>query len=258
MKLSIVTITYNNFLELKTTLETISGIPNTESVIINGGRCQETASFLKDHQELVGLSEADEGISDAFNKGIGLTTGDAICFLNSGDKLTDRTYYDFAIDQFSKNPDIDFIYADIIFNHRDHGELLVKPNRSLGKTPFPHPSLIVRKKVFDDVGGFDKNLKIAMDFDFMCKMINKNYKGLYYDKGPVVFMDGNGASSSNGLKGINERLLVLKRYGLLDFHSSFYLKKLKLKMKIRIILQKISLLESYDKLKKYFFTPKSE
>ncbi|MDO9183788.1 MAG: glycosyltransferase, partial [Bacteriovorax sp.] len=78
MKLSIVTITYNNFLELKTTLDTISGILNTESVIINGGKCQDTLAFLKEHDELVSRSEPDEGISDAFNKGLKLATGDFI------------------------------------------------------------------------------------------------------------------------------------------------------------------------------------
>lgn len=258
MKLSIVTITYNNFLELKSTLETIAGIPNTESVIINGGKCQETAAFLNEHNEFISVSESDEGISDAFNKGIKLSTGDFITFLNSGDKLIDRPYYDFANSYFASNPNIDYIYADIIFNHRDHGELLVKPNNFLGKTPFPHPSLIVRKRVFDKIGGFDKNLNVAMDYDFMCNMIKNKYSGHYYSDSPVVYMDGNGASSSNGLKGINERLLVLKRYDLLDIQAALYLKKLKLKIEARNVLERLNLLEAYDKIKKSLIKPKSE
>jgi hypothetical protein len=236
----------------------VDGIHHTESVIVNGGKCLETATFLKQHPEFVSLTESDEGISDAFNKGINLSTGDFITFLNSGDKLIDRAYYDFANNYFTQNPNVDFIYADIIFNHRDHGELLVKPNTFIGKTPFPHPSLIVRKRVFDKIGGFDKKLKVAMDFDFMCNMIKNKFTGYYYSNTPVVYMDGNGASSSNGLKGINERLLVLKRYGLLDFHSAAYLRKLKLKTEARNILQRLNLLEAYDKIKKSLIKPKSE
>lgn len=258
MKLSIITITYNNFLELKSTLESVAGIQNTESVIINGGKCQETLSFLKSHPELISLSEPDEGISDAFNKGIKLSTGDFVTFLNSGDKLIDKSYYDYSNAYFTNNPDIDYIYASIIFNHTDHGELIVQPNTMLGKTPFPHPSLIVRRSVIVKVGGFDKNLKVAMDFDFMCKIIKGKFKGHYYEQRPVVFMDGTGASSSNGLKGIKERLLVLKKYDLLDFESSLYLKKLKLKTEARNTLQKLKLLNFYDYLKKMVIKPRSE
>lgn len=257
MKLSIVTITYNNFLELKTTLETISGIQNTESVIINGGECQETLSYLNQHQKYTRSSEPDEGISDAFNKGIKLSTGDSITFLNSGDKLIDSYYYDFANNYFLENPQVDYIYADIIFNHQDHGELLVKPNTSISKTPFPHPSLIVRKIVFEKIGGFDKTLKIAMDFDFMHRLIKGKFIGYYYQF-PVVLMDGSGASSTHGFKAIDERLLVLERYALLSFNSKLYLKKLRFKMKTRNVLQKLNLLKTYDQLKKLFFKPKSE
>lgn len=257
MKLSIVTITYNNFLELKTTLETISGIQNTESVIINGGECQETLEYLNQHQEYLKISERDEGISDAFNKGIKLSTGDFITFLNSGDKLIDSSYYNFANNYFLKNPQVDYIYADIIFDHQDHGELIVKPNTSISKTPFPHPSLIVRKSVFEKIGGFDKNLKIAMDFDFMCNLVKGKFIGYYYQS-PVVLMDGTGTSSIHGFKAIDERLLILERHALLDFNSKFYLKKLRFKMNIRNMLQKLNLLKTYDRLKKLFFKPKSE
>jgi glycosyltransferase involved in cell wall biosynthesis len=258
-KLSIITITFNNFQELKTTLNSTIGIQNIESVVINGGICQETKDFLNAHPEYNSVSESDEGISDAFNKGIKLSTGDAIAFLNSGDKLIDISYYDFANEYFLKHPDIDYIYADIIFNHNEHGELLVKPHpNDRAKTPFPHPSLIVRKSVFLKIGGFDKNLKVAMDFDFMCKMIKGNYKGYYYTKAPVVWMDGNGASSSDGQKGINERLLVLNRYNLLDFNSKIYLNTLTFKIKARKLFESFHLLNSYDHFKKIFFKPKSE
>ena len=108
------TITFNNFSELVSTLESINGLSRHESIVINGGTCQQTLDYLK-RRSSFSLTEKDEGISDAFNKGIIHSHGEAILFLNSGDRLIDHEYINWADEQFSLNPKLDYTYSDIIF-----------------------------------------------------------------------------------------------------------------------------------------------
>lgn len=89
--ISIVTVTYNNFNEL---IETLNSIPESdivESVVINGGDCKKTKDFLENYPGK-SISEKDDGIADAFNKSIKLSSGDYIMFLNSGDILLSADY----------------------------------------------------------------------------------------------------------------------------------------------------------------------
>ena len=94
--LSIVTITFNNYEELLNTVASVSDLENCEHIIINGGKCQKTLAFLKSYCG-VSVSEPDQGISDAFNKGIKLCQGGAVMLLNSGDILLDQTYPEKAL-----------------------------------------------------------------------------------------------------------------------------------------------------------------
>jgi len=246
--LSVVTLTFNNYHELIKTINSLRGIDSVESIIINGGSCIETKEFLEKNNQHINISESDYGISDAFNKGVKLSSGMFVTFLNSGDILIDREYYQFAIKYLSDNPKIDYIYADIELNHKYMGKQIVRPSGKNGKTPFPHPSLIVKRSIFNKVGSFDLTLKIAMDYDFMCRLIKERYKGYYYKKA-VVLMDGKGISSNDGTEGVNERISILRRHGMYNFSSYFYLEKLKFKILIRKVLNKLGILDFYDRIK---------
>lgn len=204
--ISIVTITFNNHDELMNTIDSIQGVSEIESVVINGGSSTETVKFLQSYSGK-SISEKDRGISDAFNKGLRNSGGDAILFLNSGDTLIDKTYIEEA-NKLLKNPEIDFIYADIIFEDPSIGDILLKSNRKLPNMPFNHPTLIVRKEVFEKAGEFDLNFKIAMDLDFVYRMLKVTHKGHYIPRA-VVKMDGRGVSSSQHLKVLKERKAVI-------------------------------------------------
>ena len=86
--------------------------------------------------------------------------------VSSGDILIDREYYQFAINYLSNSSHIKYIYADIELNHKYMGKQIVRPSCKSGKTPFPHPSLIVKKSIFNKIGSFDLTLKIAMDWKY--------------------------------------------------------------------------------------------
>ena len=156
--LSIVTITFNNFEDLLHTVESVQDLEHCEQIIINGGNCLKTLAYLKNFSG-ISVSEPDQGISDAFNKGIKFSTGDAIIMLNSGDILLDRTYPSRACQILDQDSEIDFVHSDLIFEDRLIGPYVMRPLRTknilypnIGRgMPYRHQSMVVRKEVFDRV-----------------------------------------------------------------------------------------------------------
>ena len=204
--LSIITITLNNFEELLSTVESVRDLNGCEHIIINGGECPQTLEFLQGYNGK-SVSEPDQGISDAFNKGIRLSSGDAIIMLNSGDILLDRTYPARASQILDQDPQIDFVHADLIFEDTLIGSYIMRPLRTknilspnIGRgMPYRHQSTVVRKEVYGRVGFFNLNY-ICSDFDWVCRWelgLKKSYGKAYYSQGdPVITMDGGGISST--------------------------------------------------------------
>ena len=219
--LSIITITLNNFEELLRTVESVQDLNGCEHIIINGGECPQTLEFLQGYNGK-SVSEPDQGISDAFNKGIRLSSGDAIIMLNSGDILLDRTYPARASQILDKDPQIDFVHADLIFEDRLIGPYIMRPLRTknvlspnIGRgMPYRHQSMVVRKEVYDRVGFFNLNY-ICSDFDWVCRWelgLKKSYGKAYYSQGdPVIIMDGGGISSTQERKIILEAIKIIRQ-----------------------------------------------
>ena len=219
--LSIITITLNNFEELLRTVESVRNLNGCEHIIINGGECPQTLEFLQGYNGK-SVSEPDQGISDAFNKGIRLSSGDAIIMLNSGDNLLDRTYPTRASQILDQDPQIDFVHADLIFEDKLIGSYIMRPLRTknvlspnIGRgMPYRHQSMIVRKKVYDRVGFFNLDY-ICSDFDWVCRWelgLNKSNGHAYYSQGdPVIIMDGGGISSTQERKIILEAIKIIRQ-----------------------------------------------
>jgi len=211
--ISIVTITYNNYDELIKTLSSIPESPLIESVVVNGGDCEKTQKYLETYSGK-SVSEKDDGIADAFNKGINISTGKYIMFLNSGDILLEKFYPEKAIKILNNNNEYDFTHSNLIFVDENNNELFVRPQmKSLGRgMPYLHPTMIVKKEVFTKTGLFDKNIKVAMDFDWVVKLVKNNCKGFYLNEGAVVKMDGKGKSVVEESKAIKECLTILRAH----------------------------------------------
>jgi glycosyltransferase involved in cell wall biosynthesis len=222
MVLSIITITYNNFSELKKTLDSIPNYDFLESVVINGGDCQQTKEFLKSYRGK-SISEEDRGISDAFNKGIRLSTGDLIMFLNSGDMLIEPSYLKSASDFLLENKNIDFVHSNLILADAHELDLHMRPTFSnLGRgMPYLHPTMITKKTVFDKVGLFNSKYKIAMDFDLIVRMKKANLNGHYEKSGFPVRMEGTGKSIANETAALWECFSILKENNALSIKNIF-------------------------------------
>ena len=228
--ISIITITYNDYDGLKRTLSSIPEYDFIESVVINGGSNKATIDFLSSHKGKV-INEKDEGIADAFNKGIINSSGDAIMFLNSGDELLEPGYLKEAHEILDKNNEVDFVHSNLIFIDSVGTELYMKPPLcNLGRgLPYLHPTMIFRKSVFDQIGLFSKEYKIAMDFDFIVRLEQRGYKGFYLNDKAVVKMEGTGRSVEQEFDAIKECYKSLKQNDFLNLKNSFW-------MMVRVVL----------------------
>jgi glycosyltransferase involved in cell wall biosynthesis len=216
--ISVVTITFNNFSELTATVDSLRGCP-VEHVIINGGGCDKTRSFLDSFQG-ISLSEPDHGISDAFNKGIHKCTGKGIMFLNSGDRLNDPAYLEWADQALNE---VDFVYSDIEFEDEIAGKITIRPSgKPLGRgMPFPHQTMIVRRDLFAELGGFKLDYKRAMCFEFACRLIRAGKRSRYYN-GSTVLQDGTGVSVRQEAQTLLESKDAMISHGLYGLQNRYY------------------------------------
>lgn len=219
--ISIITITYNDYDGLKKTLSSIPDFNFIESIVINGGSDKSTLEFLSSYKGKV-INEKDEGIADAFNKGVSNSSGSAIMFLNSGDELIESEYLNECEAILIKNNEVDFIHSNLIFVDSIGTELYMRPPLcNLGRgLPYLHPTMIVRKSVFNQIGSFNKDYKIAMDFDFIVRLEKKGCKGFYINDKAVVKMEGTGRSVEQEFDGIKECYKSLRQNNYLNFKNS--------------------------------------
>ena len=218
--ISVITITYNNSEELVRTIKSLQKGSLIESVIINGGSCERTREFLKSYQGVV-INEKDQGIADAFNKGIKNSSGKYLTFLNSGDELIDKTYLKKAREFLDINPGFSFVHSNLILIDESGEKLYMRPPmKNVGRgMPFLHPTMIVRREVFDKAGLFRTDLKIAMDYDLIVRMKKAGLKGFYFNEVFPVMMDGTGKSVKQESAALKECFMVLKQNEYLNFEN---------------------------------------
>jgi hypothetical protein len=134
-------------------------------------------------------------------------------FLNSGDILIDPSYPAEAYSVLAKNKDIHFVHSNILFLDILGAELFMKPPFcNLGRgLPYLHPTMIIRKSVFDEIGLFNTDYKIAIDFDFIVRLVKMEYEGFYREGKAVVKMEGSGKSTKEEQAAIKECYVSLRK-----------------------------------------------
>jgi glycosyltransferase involved in cell wall biosynthesis len=208
MKISIITPTYNSASTLARTIDSVlmQNYPDLEYIIIDAVSTDNTKEIVAGYAGKLNIkfiSEPDNGIYDAMNKGVKLATGDIIGILNSDD------FYDNSdvlnnISEVFKAEKIDAVYGDIKY----FGTNVDKVTRywqagEYTETKFnngwmiPHPALFVRKTVYDKCGLFNTDLKLAADYEFILRLL-KIYKiKIEYISETFVRMYNGGASGGN-------------------------------------------------------------
>jgi len=255
--ISIITVTYNNFVELRKTLNSLKNLDGIEKIVVNGGNCEKTKKLLSEFQG-ISISEPDKGISDAFNKGVLASNGKNVMFLNSGDLLLSSNYLKEAEKIINFNPEISFVHSDLIYSDRISGDLRLTALQPflfrtppLGRgMPYHHQSMVVRKEVFQITGLFNLNYRISMDFDWVCRLHNNKIKGYYWNEEPVVRMDGGGISALKEHLVIWESLRALKNNNLLNLKNFYGITVRTLFFLARRILESLGMTYILVKLKK--------
>ena len=210
MKISIITATFNSGKFIESCIKSIlkQNYKKFEIIIIDGLSTDSTIKKIKKlldkHNNIKFFSEKDLGIYHALNKGIEKANGDIIGFVHSDDLLYNKNVLSNIIDVF-KNSNIDGVYGDLQYVEKQNTNKVIrywkskdfKPNLiNKGWTP-PHPTLYLRKKVYEKHGLFDLNYKISSDYDFMTKIFMDNTFNFKYIPEVITKMRVGGISNKN-------------------------------------------------------------
>lgn len=202
MKISVITVSYNSEKTIKHTIESIKrqNYNSIEYIIIDGKSTDSTLNIINQYKEIKLVSEPDCGIYDAMNKGVSLSTGDLICFLNSDDIYADSNVLSEVIHIFKKNS-VDFVFGDIAFIAADGGVIRrwvadKSCEDVLSGNQIPHPAFFVKGELLRSLEPpFDSKYRIAADLKQQLILINcQKSKGFYFPK-TLVYMRVGGKST---------------------------------------------------------------
>ena len=185
MKISVITVCFNSATTIVDTLRSVAQqtYPNVEHVISDGGSRDKTVELANSLIRSGGIvrSESDKGIYDAMNKGLRLATGDIIGFLNADDVYADNDLLRRVVEMMEQTS-LDALFGDVEFfkseapekAHRRYRSNRFRPDR-IGWGWMPaHPTLFLRRRVFDEFGCFRENYKIAGDFELIARIFKSN------------------------------------------------------------------------------------
>lgn len=191
MKVSIITITYNSE---STLIETIDSVLNQtykdiEYIIVDGASTDDTVSIVHSYKDRIStfISEKDNGLYHALNKGISLATGDIVGILHSDDFYTNHHIIENVVNTF-KSTHADAVYADLFYVdkhdtnkiHRKWKSGNYKHGMFLQGWMPPHPTFFVKKSVYEKYGSFNLDLVSAADYELMLRFIHKHQIKMAY------------------------------------------------------------------------------
>ena len=192
MKISIITVVYNNE---KTILDSINSVrnqtyKNIEHIFIDGGSLDNTLKIIHENtsSNSIIISEKDDGLYDAMNKGIKMANGDIIGILNSDDVYDNFNVIEHIANHFISDSKLKILYGDLVYVKADDIDMQIRywESKNITANYFengyvpPHPTLFMTKDVYNSVGLFDLSFKLAADYEFILRLFKKHsFKSLY-------------------------------------------------------------------------------
>ena len=216
-KISVITICFNNLSELIETMRSVDyqTIKPFQHFIVDGSTHSDIRDYLAqniqpDYRQWI--SEPDNGIADAFNKGILACSGDIVNMLNSGDYYVASNVIECVQNVFQEDERLMWIYGKTFLmkgNQRVLVGKLFNPKKLYrGMRCISHQTLFVNKKLHDRYGLYDQTLKIAMDYDFVCRIAFEKHK--FIEIPMVEFIPG--GVSNNYFEALKEAKIVYEKY----------------------------------------------
>jgi len=248
--LSIVTVCYNEEDDIEKTCRSIQSqvFKNFEWIVIDGGSTDKTLCILNKYKDNITkiISEKDDGVYDAMNKGISFAKGEYVLFLNGGDYLVDYLSLQFVFDNNICTGDV--LYGDVLYLYRDgHKEKSNFPNKIkrnyFAKNCIGHQASFINKKLFYRFGFYNKDLKIVGDWE----------KWIVFKKNKVSFVkipnivavqkryDGLSTAKNERIWNLHQKetMSVLKKYYPFYFFKIF-ISKLLIKLANNVLSTKIA------------------
>jgi glycosyltransferase involved in cell wall biosynthesis len=208
IKISVITVCYNAKATLEDTLRSVKeqSYNNIEHILIDGASSDGTVDIIRKHEKRLAywISEPDQGIYDAMNKGIQQATGNLIGFLNADDIFENNMVLGWIAEAFSER-DINACYGDLVYVNRADSTRIVRYYRSKHFTPAriaygvmpAHPTLYLAKDIFKKFGLFRTDYRIAADFEFIARIFGKQMIKFHYIPKVLIKMRTGGVSTRN-------------------------------------------------------------
>ena len=241
MKVSIITITYNSASTIKDTIESVvkQTYQNIEYIIVDGKSTDETLDIVKHYESTIAkvISEKDNGLYDALNKGIALATGDVIGFLHSDDFYIHNQVISNIVSVLEKEK-ADAVYADLYYVDKNNTDTIFRKWKAgtyahgqfLNGWMPPHPTFFAKRWCYEQFGGFNLNLVSAADYELLLRFIHKHQITLAYLPEFIIKMRVGGKSNVslyNRLRANNEDRKAWKINGLKPKLFTLYAKPLR-------------------------------
>jgi len=216
--ITVITICYNNLPDVIATCHSVDIQTQKpfEHIIINGSNNSIIHDFLSRNQQPSyrrWISEADNGIYDAINKGIKNASGNILVMLNSGDTFYNDTAITLAQQAFNNDVSLQWLHSKYKLLRGNTWVVIGKPfNKEKlyrGMRSICHQTMFVKKQLHNKYGLYSTNYKIAADYDFVCRIANENFIFL---QSPLINFAPSGISSSNYFLSLTETKQVYQTH----------------------------------------------
>lgn len=241
LKVSIVTICLNSERVIEKTIQSVlsQSYKNIEYIVVDGKSADNTLDIIKKHESGIDLvvTEKDTGVFNAMNKGLRLTTGDVVFFLNSGDYLYDKDVTKDVVGVFKRRPEVQLLYGNVMFDYGSKKQ--IREYKKLDRLFFScscisHQTIFAKKELFITYGSFDEELRFGGDLDWQLNLFLNHKKeiGLHFLDRVICVFDKKEGLSTKPFSYLDETMKILKRY-YTGFELFFYYPICLVRQKIR-------------------------
>lgn len=246
MKVSIITVCYNSAETIEDTIKSIKAqtYKNIEYIVVDGGSKDYTNQIVNKYSKVVDvhISEKDEGLYDAMNKGIKMATGDVIGILNSDDFFCSENSVAELMTGFTSEK-IDGVYSDLVYvkEHdtskvtRLYSSKVYKKSLIKFGLMLPHPTFYVKKSVYNTCGLYKTDYRVAADFELIARCVSK---GVTLNRVPkiTVKMREGGVSSSGLIWRVHQNFEIVRACRENGIYTNLAMVALKLPYKVLTLL----------------------